>query len=667
MRPAKGQSAHSTPVESRPVTTTPSPAPARRDHGDASPERPRPRRVALEAGALATFATGLAALLYRVWTQPFDEPLRSTGPDATIITSMVRALQDHGWYFHNPSLNAPFGQQFFDFPHAGESLQLAVIRLFALVTPSAGAAVNLYYLVGFGLLVAVTHVVLRHLRLGAWAAAAVALLYTFLPYHFWHTEDHLYRSTYLTAPLAALVILRVLAWRTTFLRKPTEPVGGWRGLRHALCWRTVASTAAMCVAIATFETMLIAFLSASLGLAALIVAVRRRDTGVLVATGGVIAVTALTFALVMAPNLDFWWRNGTNSEVAKRSPVEQETYGLKISQLLLPSPDHRIGAVGAPARRATKGSRLYSEGGQNLGLVGAVGLVVAVFGLITGGLRRRSDEAVSDPSLLQEHAGLLSLVLVLLSTVSGLAMLLSLAGFAQIRVWNRAVVLIAFFALLTVGLAIDRFLARARAPRGWHRRPVALLAVVGLVAFGIWDTANLRSVRYGTPADLGQLRTFTAATEKALPHDAAVFQLPVLDFPEGDPHERMRSLDQILPYLWSDGLRWSAGGINGRPDTDWQRRVDADDPRSDLPALRGLGFDAISVDTYGYADGGTAVTAHLTAMLGTPMATSPDGRWVAWDLRPWATREGLSGAELHAAADSLVGAKLAGTLPASTP
>lgn len=623
--------------------------------------------MALEAGALAALATAVAALLYRVWDQPFDEPLRSTGPDTSIILTMVRSLQDHGWYFHNPSLNAPFGQQFFDFPHAGESLQLAVIRLFGLVTPSAGAAMNLYYLVGFGLLVAVTHVVLRHLRLGAWSAAAIALLYTFLPYHFWHTEDHLYRSTYLTAPLAALVILRVLAWRGTFLRQPAEPVGGWRGLRHALRWRTVASTAALCLAIATFETMLIAFMLASLSLAALVVAVRRREAGVLVATGGVIAVTALTFALVMAPNLDFWWRNGTNPEVAKRSPVEQETYGLKISQLVLPSPDHRIDAVGSPARRASKGSRLYSEGGQNLGLVGTVGLVAAVFGLITRGLRRRSDEAVSDPDLLQEHAGLLTLVLILLATVSGLAMLLSLAGFAQVRVWNRSVVLIAFFALLTVGIGIDRFLARARAGRGWRSRPVALLAVVALVSFGVWDTANLRGVRYGTPADLGQLRSFTAAAEEALPHDAAVFQLPVLDFPEADPHERMRSLDQMLPYLWSDGLRWSAGGINGRPDADWQRRVDAQDPRDDLPALRGLGFDAISVDTYGYADGGAAVTAHLTAMLGAPIAASPDRRWMAWDLQAWAAQQGLSGADLHTAAKALVGDELAARIPAPAP
>lgn len=623
------------------------------------------RRATLEASGLAVFSIAFASWLYRVWEQPFDEPLRSTGPDVTIITSMVKALQDHGWYFHNSSLNAPFGQQFFDFPHAGESLQLALIRVFALFTSSPGAAVNLYYLTGFGMLAALTHVVLRHLRLGAWAAGSVALLYTFLPYHFWHTEDHLYRSTYLTVPLAALVILRVLAWRSTFLHDPDRPPRSLADLRGAVRWRPVASTAAMCAAIATFETMLIAFMLSGLCLAALVVALRRRDPGVLAAAGAVVVATGLTFALAVAPTLDFWARNGTNKSAAKRSPVEQETYGLKISQMLLPSPDHRIDALGAPSRTVTKKSPLHSEGGQNLGLIGAAGFLMALYGLVSLGLRRDVRAVpLDDPGLVREHSGLMTLVMTLLATVSGMALLLSLAGFAQVRVWNRSVVLIAFFSLLTVGLEIDRRLKAAAEGGDRKKHRVALAAVVLLATFGLWDTANLRGVRYGVPANLSQLQTFTHATEKALPTGAAVFQLPVLDFPESDPHERMRSLDQILPYLWSDDLRWSAGGIIGRPDTDWQRKVNGDDPTNDLPALRGLGFDAISVDTFGYADGGDAVTAKLRAALGEPMSQSPDGRWVAWDLRPWAERNGVDAAELRQAAIRMVGAELYGEIPA---
>ena len=45
---------------------------------------------------------------------------------------------------------------------------------------------NIYYFVGFGVVAAVTFLVLRHLRFGPVISAACALGFTFLPYHFTH-------------------------------------------------------------------------------------------------------------------------------------------------------------------------------------------------------------------------------------------------------------------------------------------------------------------------------------------------------------------------------------------------------------------------------------------------------------------------------------------------
>ena len=77
-------------------------------------------------------------------------PFHSFGPDVYFIESTLKAIQDHGWYLHNPQLNAPFGQQSYDYPNAGENLQLGIIKLFTLITHTPGQALNLYYLVGFG-------------------------------------------------------------------------------------------------------------------------------------------------------------------------------------------------------------------------------------------------------------------------------------------------------------------------------------------------------------------------------------------------------------------------------------------------------------------------------------------------------------------------------------
>ena len=47
--------------------------------------------------------------------------------------------------------------------------------------------------------------------------------------------------------------------------------------------------------------------------------------------------------------------------------------------------------------------------------------------------------------------------------------------------------------------------------------------------------------------------------------------------------------------------------------------------------------------------------ADLTAALGKPQLTSASGRWLLWDIRPWAERTGLTNAEARAAARRLVG------------
>ena len=160
------------------------------------------------------------------------------------------------------------------------------------------------------------------------------------------------------------------------------------------------------------------------------------------------------------------------------------------------------------------------------------------------------------------------------------------------------------------------------------------------------------------------MRHFGAALERRLPTGAALFQLPVVPFPETPPINGMIDYDEFLPYLWSSGLRWSYGSIKGRPEADWQQKVSSDDPGPAVAGLVGLGFSGIVVDTAGYADGGTAVTARLTETLGPPEITSPGGRWKFWDLHDYAGANGLSGTDLRAAARGLVG-PLVDELPAS--
>ena len=185
---------------------------------------------------MAAWAWG--AILLRVWDMPMRLPF-DTRSDATLISAMVKTIEERGWYLNQPRLGAPFGQQFYDFPHGGESFQLFAMKVLVTVTGDWGLAINLYFLLGFGVLAAVTFLVLRHLRFGPVVAGIAALIFTFMPYHFTHGEMHLWRSTYYSAPLAALLLVWATAWRERFLDGPGA--GGLEGASGATCggpgWR----------------------------------------------------------------------------------------------------------------------------------------------------------------------------------------------------------------------------------------------------------------------------------------------------------------------------------------------------------------------------------------------------------------------------------------------
>lgn len=629
---------------------------------DPNGPRIRLRRSLLESLPFGVIAYFVARLVYAgSWNGDWSRPI-NRGGDVSLILMMVKGMQTHGWFLHNANLNAPFGQQFYDFPSAAESIQLLILRIISTFTHNAFQTVNIYYLGGFAMLAIVTYLVMRHLRFAALSAGAVALLYTFLPYHFAHNEGHLYRSAYLSAPIAAMLIVWALSWRSEFLVDADAPMQGVRGLwRNLRIWRVVTAVV-LCAVVAAFETMMIAFFLTVLVVAALLVAIRRHDWGTLATALAMALVCAVTFAVVMMPTLRFWAANGTNPSAARRYPAEQELYGLKPSQMLLPVPHHRIAALDGLQKDARHRRPIASEEGQGLGFLGAIGLLTILGWIVTQGIERDRAGPAWHRRRLLGYAGLSSTIAILFGTISGFALLLSIAGFSQIRVWNRIVVLIAFFAFIPIAMFFDWLIAKGR-PRARHVGAIGL--VVALTAFGLVDTTGFNAEPApgtSSTANIGELEAFVSTIEAKLPHGTSVFQLPVTSFPEVPPTGTSDLYDQLLPYLYaspSADLRWSGGGMKGRPNADWQQRVDERGITNSLPGLVGLGFDSILIDTHAYSPGHLQTTLdELDASLGRPDVVSRNGRWRLWSLSDYAATHDLSPAQLRAAATGLVGAQI---------
>jgi phosphoglycerol transferase len=631
---------------------------------DAAPAK---RRLALETVAVVSIAWAWGAWLLRVWDMPKRLPF-DTRSDATLISMMVKNMTENGWYLNQPRLGAPFGQQFYDFPHGGESIQLGAMRVLTAITGDWGLAMNLYFFLGYGLLAAVTFWVLRHLRFAAVPAGIAALIFTFLPYHFTHGQMHLWRSTYYSAPLAALLLVWATQWRDRFLVDPARE--GRLPFRGNLRWPRVAGAAAVAVVVAGTETMTTGFTMTLLASSALVLAIRFREPQRFLVAGALVVVMGITFGVLSAPTLNFYRAYGTNEQAARRLVTESELYGLKLTRLVTPQGGHRSEVLSSIGAKAQEDSFIRSEGGQALGILGTAGFFGALWGAFAGRWRRDRPDTRPwyDRSALRESATTFTLLAIVFGTIAGFSVLLAMVGFAQIRVWNRIMLIIAFFAMVTVLMWSERLVERIRSRRA-NPKPVLAALAVAVLAFGLWDGIPPQRKPYEQiEAQHASDRAFVAEIEALMPDGAAIFQLPVIDFPEAEPVGRMIDYDHLRAFLADNGtLRWSYGSIKGRPAAAWQVTLrDQVGPIGALPALLGLGFEGIWIDTYGYTDGGLGDGGEIddiVAAVGAEPMVSPDGRFVFLDLRDFRQRTGLSDEELRQASIDRLGV----TPPESAP
>ncbi|HEV2071389.1 MAG TPA: hypothetical protein VGR26_16495, partial [Acidimicrobiales bacterium] len=585
-----------------------------------------PVRRLLEGLSVAAAASLITVWAYRIYDMTLRVPLVFGGDGAT-NQMHIKSIIENGWWLVNDDLGAPFAQLNHDFPAGGESLHFVLLKAMTLFSSDSALLFNLYYFATFPAVALVTFLVARHLRFSYALAALVSLLYAFLPYHFSHGPVHLLRSGYFAAPLALLLVLWALEGPDGF----RTGIGASRRWRRGRLGASVLSV----VAIATTDTMLAAFTMALLGAMALIVAIRHRSPTWLLPgvalTGGILAV----FLLANMPTIVHAVQHGGNEVAGRRTVGEAELYGLKISDMVLPVPGHRIAAL-RELTAETEDSPVDSEGGQALGVIGALGFMAIVY----RGLSRlvAPRPVPSKRSRLADHLSVVGLTAVLIGTISGFSLVLSVLGFAQIRAWNRIVVLIALACLLVVAAGLETAWPRLRRSRLVRPRPALAggVLVAALLAVGLLDQVPRRAPDYRRlNAEFVSDKSFVDRIEEQLPDGAAVFQLPVVRYPEAERMEKMGGYDLLRGYLHSQTLRWSFGAVKGRDRADWQLKLLDEPPERLVRAVAAIGFDGLWIDRYGYDDRAANLEAELRHVVGTDPIVSDNGRLSFFDIRPY--------------------------------
>lgn len=620
-----------------------SPTPSRRDTSL--------RREVAWAALVGVLAVIGAAIVMRLWHAELDVPWSAAG-DVDFELLEAKALLDRGWYLSLSDIGFPFGTSLHDFPQDAGSLgQTLALLVLAQLTQNAVVAVNLFSLLGFASVAITCYAAMRVLALARPLAIGAALLYAWLPFHFFRALPHLNFGDYTSVPIAALLVVLVLRDGRLFTRGPG---GRWRTRNNALIAGALLLPGLNTAYFAVFTVVL---LGLTIPVAALVHPRLRRPAVLAPTLIAALAIPLVPVAIGTLPTVVHRAEHGTNVALSSRSLSDSERYALKPATLLLPLSAHRLEPLADLKNEylVAQVPEFNESDHATLGLLGATGLVVGLLALLRGGLRppvrqtvapATTDDVPGVPSASDSEApeaverarldhlmrisGFGALLSLAFGTLGGGGVLVALLISPQIRSWNRIVVFIAFFAFLALALSAQRL----RQTRRGRRIPdwAALTLVTLAVLFGLADqtrgTAPFVPPYSSINAQAASDRAFGDTVTSQVGPEPRLFTLPYVGFPEGAappaiggyPFARMTVLNPGIDVTW--------GAMRSRP-TDWVSDWSARPVPLMLAGAAAAGLNGVVVAHGGYErpEVEQDILSNALAMGGGPAARSLDGRF----------------------------------------
>lgn len=560
-------------------------------------------------GIALTACLAVLAVALPPWKGDFRVPYVYHG-DALYLIAAIKGIVEHGWYLVNPRLGAPFAQEIYDYPMA-DGLHWACLKLLTCFSTTPGVVFNLYLFATFPLTTLATLAVLRRFGVSFATAIAASLLYTFLPWHFMRIE-HLFLACYYLVPPMVMVVLEV------YLGLLQGSETRWTRVRAGGICLLVGATG-------IYYAFFACFLLVVAGIARFL---DRRNWRALCAPAVLIALITFSVLIGVLPSLMYRVQHGANPTIV-RYASEAERFGLRLTQLLLPTIHHRL----PPLQECARGYKLglgewYNESATvSLGMIGAAGFV----GLLGVVIFRRPRWLARSP--LVRALGVLAVTAFLLGTVSGGGVLFNYCGMAYIRGYNRIAIFIAFLSLFAVALAADRLRQALQAKS--MGRPTFFLGLTLLTILGLLDQTNSHAQTEHAEEQVAfeEDEQYVAAVEEHVPPGSMIYQMPYVVFPESRPLKGFMDYDMLRPYAHSRTLRWSYGAMKGRSADAWHKSLAKQPIADQLETMADAGFVGITVDRAGYRRGSTAVEAELESHLGPPVIVSKGERFAYYELR----------------------------------
>lgn len=525
--------------------------------------------------------------------------------DGLLGMASIKSIDENGLMgsLFNSRIGAPETASLIDFPAFGTTAVI-IIWILSLLTDSIPQIMYMYLILSFCIDSVSMSLLMRKLKFNRETSFVISSLFAFAPYHFYRYISHSSLIDYSTIPAAIYLSLCILGI-----------------IKEEKTWKMAAAAVFLGIGYGYYYAFGLIMMAVAYCIKFIILDNKKQIIDRL----WIIAVTLATVFLTLLPKIIYSLTNGANEVVGKRYFAEQEYYGLKIINLLLPVSYSRI-----PIFRtiyniyATSGAPLINENRfASLGAIGAVGFVILCAALIISLVAKNKCD--NDEWKLIDFLSLETLVFVLIGSIGGFGEIFNALVTAQIRCYNRASIVITALSLLMIAVLLNKIELK--------KKTLSCVVCAGVLAAGCYDQVNIQNTQWqeGIRPVQNMYESYFSVVEDSLEPGAMVYQLPYMDFPEVPPLYKINDYKHFIGYVFTDELRWSYGGVKGREEAAKNLNIDEGKSINFLNGIKNAGFKAVYIDTDGYADGGIQILSFYNS-LGIKPIVSSDGKLYVYDI-----------------------------------
>ena len=506
-----------------------------------------------------------ATWVHRVTPKDLTYPWRVVDSDLSSVYSLAQAVGQSWFGMVNHSLGAPFTADF-SLAFIPDDLQVEILRILMHLTNNAFVAVNLFYLLTFGLC-AVTFLFLADtFKMSRWVSAPLALSYAWLPYHFTRMDaGHVFLAAYYMIPIGVIYLHRLFEYLTGSSASffPSSTI---KRIGFALGIIAVGSSG-------TYYGVFFALLAATM---ILLVPQLNQPIRLTAIRAGL--TTLVSFLFIAAPLVRIISSQLRGLEtVLTRSPEESVQFGGSIARLLVPW------GVWLPTKLRPVVSPLEFEWNA-APLLGTIGVWTLLIGIAMSLASRATTR--------NKHKSLRFIFLwaLLFYTGSGISLIFAYAINPSFRCWNRLSIVIMTLALVALGATLSSF-------KKFNKIWFPALLIVAILS----QLSPLRNSGIGSEPDtiskeaFNALQQVAAVIQQEIKPGCQILQLPIMAFPEGGQVGQVGNGAHLWLPMLTSGFRWSYGAPKGTQAGDYWVKQKLEDKSIQLAQT--LKFCAVVVDT----------------------------------------------------------------------